>query len=78
MYDAHRWGPYSGPVTFFRVRRRIPVIEHRLWNWRRVAPDLTVVDVPGAHEDLLTARHAPALAARVSRALAATDPTRTT
>jgi acetoacetyl-CoA synthetase len=78
VYDAHRWGPYSDPVTFFRVRRRIPVIEHRLWNWRRVAPDLTVVDVPGAHEDLLTARHAPVLAARVSRALAATDPTRTT
>jgi acetoacetyl-CoA synthetase len=78
VYDAHRWGPYSGPVTFFQVRRRIPVIEHRLWTWRRIAPDLTVVSVPGAHDDLLAARHARELAARVSRALAATDRTGTT
>jgi acetoacetyl-CoA synthetase len=65
--------PYGGPVTYFRAARRIPVISHLMHAWRRMAPDLTIVDVPGAHYDLLAEKHAPALAARVSHALRAAD-----
>ncbi|SFT90773.1 acetoacetyl-CoA synthetase [Geodermatophilus amargosae] len=70
-FNRHAWGPYAGPVSYFRARRRIPVIMNQLYALRRIAPDLTVVDVPGAHHDLLAAGHAPELAARVSEALAA-------
>ena len=70
-FNRHAWGPYTGPVSYFRARRRIPVIMNQLYALRRIAPDLTVVDVPGAHHDLLAAGHAPELAARLSEALAA-------
>ena len=68
-FNRHVWGPYAGPVSYFRARRRIPVIMNQLYALRRVVPDLTVVDVPGAHHDLLAAEHAAELAARVSEAL---------
>jgi acetoacetyl-CoA synthetase len=70
IYDAHRWAHYDGAVTYFRARRRIPVAGNLLSAWRRVAPHLHVVDVPGAHHDMLSVRHAPALAAALSAALA--------
>jgi acetoacetyl-CoA synthetase len=69
VHNAHRWAGYAGPVTYFRARRRIPLIMNQLYEWRRVAPRLTVVPVPGAHRDLLAAEHADVLAARVSEAL---------
>lgn len=69
VYDAHEWGPYAGPVTYFRARRRIPVFTNQLYAWRTVAPALTVVDVPGAHHTLLTVANAPVLARRMSEAL---------
>jgi acetoacetyl-CoA synthetase len=71
LFNAHPWATYAGPASYFRARRRIPVIMNQLHALRRVVPDLTVVDVPGAHHDLLAAGHAPELAARVSAALAA-------
>jgi acetoacetyl-CoA synthetase len=71
LFNAHEWGAYAGPVTYFRARRRIPVLTSQLYAWRRVAPDLTVVGIPGAHHDLLEERYADVLAARVSAALQA-------
>ncbi|MBB3677014.1 acetoacetate--CoA ligase [Modestobacter versicolor] len=68
-YEQYRWGPYAGPVTFYRVAKRIPVFEHFMYAWRRVAPDLTVVDSPGAHHDMLSREHAVTLAAQLSEAL---------
>ncbi|MGY1709236.1 acetoacetate--CoA ligase [Geodermatophilus sp. SYSU D00758] len=73
LFNAHAWGPYGGRVSYFRARRRIPVIMNQLAVWRRVAPDLAVADVPGAHHDLLAAEHAPGLARAVSAALAASS-----
>jgi len=66
VYDDYRWGRYDGPVTYFRARVRLPVIMCLLFAWRRAAPRLTVVDVPGEHDDLLDAQHAPRLARRMS------------
>jgi acetoacetyl-CoA synthetase len=73
---SFRLKPYGGPVTYFRAARRIPVISHLMHAWRRMAPDLTVVDVPGAHFGLLSEENAPALAARMSDALRAADEAR--
>ncbi len=69
VYEQYRWADYAGPVTFFRVRRRIPVIEHFLSAWRRAAPDLRVVDTPGAHHDMLGERNARTLAVRLASVL---------
>ncbi len=70
---SFRLGPYGGPVTFFRASRRIPVISHLIYVWRRMAPRLKVVDVPGAHYSLLSEENAPVVAARISRALRAAE-----
>jgi acetoacetyl-CoA synthetase len=64
VYDAHLPERYAGPVTYFRARRRIPVLHHMLRAWRRALPDLSVVDLPGAHHDVLGQAHV-AEAARV-------------
>jgi acetoacetyl-CoA synthetase len=69
VYDDYRWDRYDGPVTCFRARVRLPVIMCLMFAWRRVAPGLRVVDVPGEHDDLLDAKHAARLAHRVSQAL---------
>ena len=69
VYDDYRWRRYDGRVTYFRARVRLPVIMCLMFAWRRVAPQLRVVDVPGEHDDLLDAKHAPRLAERVSAAL---------
>jgi thioesterase domain-containing protein len=42
-----------------------------LFAWRRAAPNLRVVGVPGEHDDLLDAHHAQRLAERMSEALRA-------
>ncbi|SEP22553.1 acetoacetate--CoA ligase [Trujillonella endophytica] len=72
VYEAFRVPPYAGPVTYFRVRRRIPLIAHLLPVWRRLLPALDVVDVRGTHNGMLAEKHAEDLAARVSAALART------
>jgi len=69
-YAAYRWAPYDGRLTFFRARRRIPVLMHQLYAWRRVAPRMTVVDVPGNHYELLRQGHAEVLARELTAALA--------
>jgi acetoacetyl-CoA synthetase len=69
VYDDYRWDRYDGPVTYFRARVRLPVIMCLVFAWRRVAPQLRVVDVPGEHDDLLDAKHAPRLARLMSEAL---------
>ena len=71
VFNAYAWGPYAGPVTYFRARFRVPVVANLLYAWRRQAPDLTVVGVPGSHHVLLAEEHAPALAARLDDALVA-------
>ncbi|MCZ2803711.1 acetoacetate--CoA ligase [Modestobacter sp. VKM Ac-2983] len=71
VFNAYAWGPYAGPVTYFRARFRVPVIANLLYAWRRQAPDLTVVDVPGSHHVLLSSERSPALAAALDSALAA-------
>ena len=69
VYDDYRWERYDGAVTYFRARVRLPVIMCLLFAWRRAAPHLRVVDVPGEHDDLLDAHHAQRLAQRMSEAL---------
>jgi acetoacetyl-CoA synthetase len=69
VYDDYRWDRYDGPVTYFRARVRLPVIMCLLFAWRRVVPQLRVVDVPGEHDDLLDAEHAARLGQRISEAL---------
>ncbi|TFV73351.1 acetoacetate--CoA ligase [Blastococcus sp. CT_GayMR19] len=71
VYDEYRWQRYEGPVTYFRARVRLPVIMCMLFAWRRAAPNLRVVGVPGEHDDLLDAHHAQRLAERMSEALRA-------
>ncbi|GAB1690923.1 acetoacetate--CoA ligase [Krasilnikovia sp. M28-CT-15] len=67
--NEHAPGPYAGPVAYFRARRRLPG-HHVLTAWRRNAPRLTVIDVPGAHHDVLGQQHVVEAARRWSRALA--------
>jgi acetoacetyl-CoA synthetase len=67
--NDHAPGPYPGPVTYFRARRHLPG-HHALTAWRRRAPRLTVIDVPGAHHDVLGQEHVVEVARRWSRALA--------
>jgi acetoacetyl-CoA synthetase len=69
VYDQHRWGRYDGSVTYFRARRRIPLIGRLLGSWRHVAPHLTVLSVPGNHHDVLAQQHVDALAERMTAAL---------
>ena len=71
VFDEYQWGPYPGPVSYFRARRRLPVIMNQLYQWRRVAPRMTVVSVPGAHYYLLHRENAIVLGARMSEALRA-------
>jgi acetoacetyl-CoA synthetase len=40
-------------VTYFRAQRRLGGAQNLLRAWRRLCPDLTVVDVPGCHHDVL-------------------------
>ncbi|WP_222262093.1 acetoacetate--CoA ligase [Modestobacter marinus] len=68
-YNDYRPAPYAGPVTYFRARRRVPVFTELLYTWRRLVPQLRVVDVPGAHHDMLGQRHAPGLGAALSASL---------
>ena len=68
-YARHHWGGYAGPVTFFRAAKRIPVFTNLMFAWRRVAPDMTVIDSPGMHYDMLTRENAAVLAPRFSSAL---------
>ena len=70
VVNDHRPGRYGGPVTYFRVRRRVPVLHHALRAWRRVAPRLTVLDVPGAHHDVLGQSHVAEVARIWSQVLA--------
>ncbi|MCV2489691.1 acetoacetate--CoA ligase [Geodermatophilus sp. YIM 151500] len=69
VFHDYRWGRYEGPVTYCRARTRVPVIMNQLFAWRTVLPRMTVVDVPGAHDDLMAGKHAPTLAAQVTAAL---------
>jgi acetoacetyl-CoA synthetase len=71
VFDSYQWDRYEGRVTFFRARVRLPVITNLLFAWRRVIPQLEVVDVPGGHHQLLNGQHASQLAARVSGSLRA-------
>ncbi|RFU22395.1 acetoacetate--CoA ligase [Geodermatophilus marinus] len=71
VFNAYRLRPYAGRVTYFRARFRVPVIANLLFVWRRVAPDLRVVSIPGSHHVLLSGEHTPELAARLDAALAA-------
>jgi acetoacetyl-CoA synthetase len=70
VYGDHVLRRYDGPVTYFRARRRIPAAQNMLRAWRRVAPRLGVVDIPGAHHDLLGEANVAGTAAAISRALA--------
>jgi acetoacetyl-CoA synthetase len=68
-YESYRWTTYDGEATFFRVRRRVPVVSHLMYRWRRVVRRLVVLDVPGAHFDMLSERCAAELAATFAGAI---------
>jgi acetoacetyl-CoA synthetase len=74
--EAFRPGPVAAAVTFFLAEGSRPVVRGTLSSWRRMAPDLAVVVVPGYHGDvdddrvgMLSEQHVGTLAARVSAAL---------
>ncbi|RBY75321.1 acetoacetate--CoA ligase [Geodermatophilus sp. TF02-6] len=69
VFNTYEWGPYDGPVTYFRARFRVPVIANLLHLWRRQAPNLEVLDVPGSHHVLLSGEHTGELAACLDAAL---------
>jgi acetoacetyl-CoA synthetase len=70
VYHRHQPGEYAGAVAYFRARRRIPVVQHLMHTWRRVAPDLRLIDVPGAHHEVLGQVYVAELARALSRELA--------
>ena len=74
VLGAHRPGVHHGPVTLFRARRSIPPMRRLATTWRRVAPQLTIIDVPGAHHDVLGQAHVAEVARAWSAALAAIRP----
>ncbi|MGX5654100.1 acetoacetate--CoA ligase [Geodermatophilus nigrescens] len=76
LYEAFPLPDHAGPVTYFRIRRRVPVLAHQMAVWRRHLPDLRVVPVPGTHNDLLAGRYAATLGARVSAAIGGAGVTR--
>jgi acetoacetyl-CoA synthetase len=74
--EAFRPGPVAAPVTFFLAEGSRSVVRGTLSAWRRAAPGLRVVVVPGHHGDvdddrvgMLSEQHVGTLAARVSAAL---------
>jgi acetoacetyl-CoA synthetase len=69
VYNAHRPGGYTGPVTYFRARRRLGGAQNVIRAWRRLCPDLTVVDVPGCHHDVLGQENVAETARRISDVL---------
>jgi acetoacetyl-CoA synthetase len=69
--NDHAPGLYLGPVTYFRARQSLPG-HHILAAWRRRAPWLRVIDVPGAHHDVLGQEHVAEVARKWSRVLAET------
>ena len=68
VYNRHLPGKYDGPVTYFRARRRLGGAQNVLRAWRRISPDLSVVDVPGCHHDVLGQENVAETARRMSRA----------
>ena len=70
VFNDHRPDVYPGPVTYFRARRRVPVAQHMLSAWGRIAPRMTVLDVPGAHHDVLGQVNVAEVARTWSRVLA--------
>ena len=76
VYHRHRPGKYDGAVAYFRARRRIPVVQHLMHTWRRVAPGLRVLEVDGAHHQVLGQVHVAELARALSRELADTEAAR--
>jgi acetoacetyl-CoA synthetase len=75
--DAYRPAPFDGAVTYYLAQGSRATVLGTLRAWRRVTGSLRVLVVPGYHGDLdderigmLSARHVPTLAARVSETLA--------
>ncbi|WP_409329174.1 acetoacetate--CoA ligase [Trujillonella humicola] len=76
VFHAYRPRPFDGPVTYFLAESSRAAASRTLGAWRRAAPRLSVVGVPGYHGDLdddrigmLSDRHVATLAARVGEVL---------
>ncbi|MGY1708531.1 acetoacetate--CoA ligase [Geodermatophilus sp. SYSU D00758] len=74
--ESFRPGRFDGPVTYYLAEGSWGAVRGTLRAWRRVAPGLAVVDVPGHHGDvdddrvgMLSEQHVGTLAARVSATL---------
>lgn len=72
MVNDTRPGPYDGAVTLLLARRRLPLVQRWLPAWRRLAPRLQVMPIPGAHHEVLGQANVVETAARFSDALAGT------
>ena len=72
MVNEYRPGHYAGAVTLLLARRHVPVVKRWIPAWRRVAPRLQVLAIPGAHHDVLGQQNVLETAARFSEALLAT------
>ncbi|MEU3339815.1 type I polyketide synthase [Streptomyces sp. NPDC002144] len=76
--EAHRPGPYDGPVVLYRATEpaphtvRDPAYERddAALGWDAVCPDLTVVEIPGHHLSLLDPPHVDEIAAHLRQVLA--------
>jgi acetoacetyl-CoA synthetase len=66
VYDRHRPPRYDGPVTYYAPRQSPLVMGSSVAAWRRVAPQLTAIGVPGRHLRLLGQESVGALAGAVA------------
>ncbi|RBY75311.1 acetoacetate--CoA ligase [Geodermatophilus sp. TF02-6] len=69
VFNGHRLSRCDAAVTYYLARQRLPVVGNTLGAWRRAAPNLLVLEVPGGHFDLLDQDRIGELAARVSATL---------
>ncbi len=74
---TYRPPPYSGNVLLLQPQER-PAKVNYLPGWLPViSPNLEVEDVPGQHDELLTAENAPAVAAAMARRIRTRESSRT-
>jgi len=67
----YRPGFYRGELTLFSPEGRVPGLPDLNSVWRTHARSVVVVETPGTHLTMLSARHAETTAARVTRFLPA-------
>jgi thioesterase domain-containing protein len=62
--------PYGGPLSLFRTRGHPLVCSYEDdFGWRKLAPNVTVKNIPGSHEGIFMEPHVRGLAAELEQSL---------